>query len=326
MNKSEEQLINDFLDGTLNSDGQSRFDELYRRDANFAREADFYARQKQLLGADKPGGIDVSEAVRERLRTRQPATFRGRENIGLRRFFNVAAMVLMALVLGSVLWVIVKPGSIDREPVSSVALEGSRTDVRQISPAAPLSGGPVVTSVSKSDSGEHRGMYNYNFTFRTREIAKAERVFSQILYDNRLLQNVYVDRSTANALYSIECGKDELADIVERLDVLWGYVNEGKLDFCDYSRSICFEVDDIRHDQAKSIVKSENSDQKLAIARTAAAMNNLPAVPSINTGHTGNPSGLLSLRPVLAGDEPDTHKRREEPRDISLTFEFILTD
>ncbi|MFI4911406.1 MAG: anti-sigma factor family protein [Sedimentisphaeraceae bacterium JB056] len=319
MKKSQEQLINDYLDGRLDASGQQQFDELCHTDADFAHEADVMRRQKQLLAADEPAAVDVVSDVLKRVGSSRDMG-RNKHEFGIRRFFNVAAMTLMALALGSVLWLISKP--------STQGTEGGGTKVSSNLLAqnenVPVKMGSMLYGPSHKDVKLSNGLRNYDLKFQTRQIAKTERVLGQILYDQGLLDCVSVNREAGRCVYTIECGEGDVKKIAQDIDVLWNYAGKADLKFADYSRKLNFSVSNVSSEQVLDIVNSDTVDEKIANARVASVLNHLPQVPEPKSKEIlSAPGGLLALRPVLAGKSP---AQIRTDKSVVVSVEFVLVD
>jgi hypothetical protein len=323
MKRSKEQLINERIDGVLDESGALEFRRLCREDHQFAADAEQMQRLHRLIKADVPGDVDIRAEVLKRLERSPQGLRRDKNKPLLLRHFNVAAMFVMALLLGSVLWVILKPVSdADESPV----LAAGDLENKAASPAAQTLRPQYSTFASSALSDQPQGLYNYNLTFETREIAKAERIFGQILYDKGLLDNTSVRRSGGRTVYDLQCGKKELAEISERLSALWAYSRDAKMDFCDYSRGMCFDIPAVSAKQAADILKTESVDEKIVKAKLASAINQLPQMPEAEIiPQIDDSADFLNIRPVLAGRKPDADKPKIQ-REIVLTLEFLLVD
>lgn len=325
MENSAEQLINGYIDGTLDEAQSLQFDELYSRDEHFAREADFFIRQKKLLTADKVAEIDITAKVLGRIRMSGVNNHvRAGHRFGLRRFFNTAAIVLMAVALGSVLWIIAKPvKSTSDEPMLLASSDSGVQD----RPTLMAMSTPRLLSNANEQRRVESGFYNYNLEFQTKDIVKADRVLGQLLYENNLLNGVTVQRQVGRTVYSIECGAGELAGISEDLASLWTYSDGANLGFSDYSREVSFDVKDITADQLDAIVKSESVSGKIAKAKIATVLNGLPTIPSSDIPMpVAAPASLLSLRPVLAGKKAVEKSATKTGESVVVYVEFLLID
>jgi hypothetical protein len=170
-------------------------------------------------------------------------------------------------------------------------------------------------------------LQSYHLKAKSSDVIKAERFFSQVLYERGLLSLAQVRRGNDYAVYTLECSDSELAEIVSQLPPLWAYVQEADLNFTDLSHNVQTNVAKINPYQLADIVEQSSLAEKLDVAKSAAIVNNLPSIPAAQEylpPHTS--ANLLSLRPVLASAQPKSPKTPQSPQTITVEVEFILSE
>lgn len=298
-NTDNNRLINGYLDGTLTDADMAEFARLIETDDQFARQATFLIRQKTLINADKPAKIDITGEIIETLAAKKQSLI---TSTGIRFFLNAAAIILMAVILGGAIWLAVKPAA----PTSS-GIEMVFMVPRQL---------PTTEKIAAIES--------YQLKFTATNVAKAEKMFAQVLYENGLLKHAQVTAGDNNATYQIECDATEFAEIASQLSPLWVYIERADLAFADLSHGINFELDQIQPDQLTAVLNKSGSAEKLKIAKAQAIINSLPQSPATDDySHSQMATSLLAMRPVLASTPQTKQTSEKSGQIITLRVDFV---
>ncbi len=292
------ELINSYVDGSIKNADKLRLKELLDSDEQLMRDVKFLLRQRKLCLKDKSAvPHDLSQAVIRKL------AGRGRHNIhshkfGVRKHFNVAAIVLMLLVLGGVLLVIVGPFATGSGEMRNVAMRTKALPESDLHPIhATLNASiPIIEEIPQV------GLCNYYLTLSTKDIARTERVLGQLIYEYNLLAGVNVSRQPGKTSYNIECSKSDFENLARNMAALWANADDVSLEFADYATRSKVNVAGITQHQLEKIVTASATSDKIKTAAAASVMNSLPSVPvtSFEKGYDV-PANLFTLRPVLAG-------------------------
>ncbi len=312
------ELINSYVDGRIGRTDERRLKTLLAGDAVLARDVEFLVRQRRLCLSDKATlPCDVAGVVIGRLNDRRHIS--AAHKFGIRRFFNVSAIVLMVLALGGVLVAIVGPFAAGNgRGVRNIAAKTPiQSDTNIHSPAA------AVMMFSKGEAKPMGGLCNYYLTLSTKDIAKTERVLGQLFYEHNLLNGVNVSRQPGKTFYNVQCTQDEFEHLAANISPLWSNAESVSLEFSDYTTRSRINVDGITAMQLEKIVTAPETGNKIKTAAAAAAMNSLPAVPmsSFEKGYDV-PANLFSMRPVLAGSRNTRAKKISDADYISVSIKI----
>jgi len=317
------ELINSYVDGSIDQAGMRQLKDILAADAGLARDVEFLVRQRKLCLGDKVAlPYDLSAAVFRKLERRPVHAHK----FGARRFFNVAAIAAMVLVLGSVLLVIIGPFASGKGGgVRSVTANISERLAKRMSLSdAPAYDLPVaVTALAATPEQPESGLCHYYLTFSTEDIAKTERVLGQLFYEYNLLSGVNVTRQPGKTFYNVECSRKDFCDLAKNISPLWSNADSVSLEFADYTTRSRINIAGITERQFEKIATDADTSNKIKNAAVASVMNSLPSVP-LNSFEKGYdvPATLFTLRPVLAGSKNAGNKGDRDGNYVTLSIKI----
>ena len=302
-NTDNNQLINGYLDGSLTDADMVRFNSLIETDAEFARQATFLIRQKMLLKADKPAEIDITDDIIEALATKKRTFITGS---GIRLFFNAAAVILMAVIFGGAIWLVVKPTAAPSQNAVEMVFMVPKES-------------PATEKIAAIES--------YEVRFTAKDVAKAETMFAQVLYENGLLKQASIVEGDNFTTYQLECDGGEFTEIASQLSPLWAYIDSADLAFSDLSHGINFELAQIQPEQLTAVLGETGSAEKLKIAKAQTIINSLPQSPEADDYKDSQmATSLLAMRPVLAGKPQPKQTTQKSGQIITLKVDFVAAE
>ena len=295
-NQNIDELLNSFIDGELGPREQTEVQRLITNDADAAKRLRDLQKCRQLVVAlpveEAPAqiGEDIKAALeRKTLLGARHADYderKGALHLFVRKFIAAAAMFLLVVALGAVVYMIVSPGdtkhkkvAVDkwRQPAKKVVVQ--KSVVKQVKPAAPVSPSRVVVTAEKPAAKtvetpvvkpqEPQIAFNGKVELKVSDVAAADATISRTLEDNGLLSQTGPIEA-GRKIYSINCSRETLKSFLDQLKGVWNRFDSTRL-LVDGK----IAVDDVTAEQILSIAAQSSEQNQMQIAKNFAAFNNM---------------------------------------------------
>lgn len=331
-NPNIDELLNSFIDGELGPREQTEIQRLITNDADAANRLHQLQKCRQLVSAlpfeEAPAEMtaDIKAALERKtlLGTRQ-ADFeqrRGALHLFARKFVAAAAaMFLLVVALGAVVYTIVSPGDTKhkkvaadkwRQPARKVVVQ--KSEVKDVAIGKPVITPPTVVTAVKPDDFAGR------VELKVRDVAAADAFINRALEDNGLAPQTS-PVGTGRKVYSINCSEQTLKSFLGQLKGIWNRFDSTKL----LVDETIVAVDDVTVEQIFQIAEQANRSGQIQIAKNFAALNNMnQKFPGreIMTAVNDKQEDLTNIpKPVLASKEKAKQAAADEDaKRIHLTI------
>jgi len=312
-----DELLSGYLDGELSKRQYTQIKRLIKNDQQVAARLGELERCRQLLGAlpveAAPEGISrgVMESlsaarlvVEERTGRRQHRA--GVRDLFVRRLVAAAAMVAVIVLLGAVVFNILRPRAGQDELAAGGDME----------PKAVIDNSYIPRTGSITKVVLSQQPFQMRLELTSRESFSVNAVVAKAIYDNGLLDCSSIRRENDKAIYTLRCGKENIGVLVASLRNIWPKFDHTRMAVSKESFGEALWVDDVSAEQVLAILRVDDSATRLAMARDFAVLNRISSALADADGLAGVGSGdyeFLNVdKPVLTWGRPARAKTQDE--------------
>ncbi len=247
---SKEELLNGYLDGELSERQVTQVKRLIAHDEEFAKKVEELSRQRELLAAipREKAPEHLLDDIKSRLERKvllheYTTTNSSYKSLVMRHLSSLAAVIVLVLGLGFVIWQVVspvKPEDIHKVALLNDNLSSQNTAIKKSQVKSPPE--PVLVpqiqvmdkekiSSSKEESKPALASKASTTTLdiRVDNIVTANKVLAQAVYSNSLLDEVMVKRSNTNVEYTISAPAERVADFFTKAKQIWSISRRNEL-------------------------------------------------------------------------------------------------
>ncbi len=331
-NQNIDELLNSFIDGELGPREQTEVQRLVVNDAEVAGRLRELQKCRLMVSAlpfdEAPAGItqDIKAALeRKTLLGATHSDFeqrRGALHLFARKFAAAAAMFLLVVALGAVVYTIVSPGDAKhkkfaiekwRQPVNKIVMQKSET--KEVAASKPVVPPQVVLEkpVAKVDD------FTGKVELKVRDVAAADAFIHRAFEDNGLTPQTS-PVGTGRKVYSINCSEQTLKSFLGQLKGIWSRFDSTRLLIDEKA-----VVNDVTSEQIFNIAEQSSRSQQITTAKNFAALNTMnQRLPGkeVMTAMSDKQDELANIpKPVLTAKEKAKQASADEnAKRIHLTI------
>jgi len=313
-NQNIDELLNSFIDGELGPREQTEVQRLVAHDAEVAGKLRELQKCRLMVSVlpfdDAPAEItqDIKAALeRKTLLGARHSDFeqrRGELHLFARKFAAAAAMFLLVVALGAVVYTIVSPGdakhkkvAVDKwsQPVKKVVVQ--KSEIKEVAVSKPVASPQVVVEKPVAKVEDFTGKVE----LRVRDVAAADAFIHRAFEDNGLTsQSSPV--GTGRKVYSIDCSEQTLKSFLGQLKGIWSRFDSTRLLVNETA-----VVDGVTAEQIYNIAEQASLTGQITTAKNFAALNNMnQRLPGkeVMTAMSDKQDDLANIpKPVLTAKE-----------------------
>ncbi len=326
-----DELLNSFLDGEATERERIEVQRLLTHDAQVAKRMRELEKCRMLVGslpyAEAPAeimkGIKTSLG-KSPVKAPEVGVFeqrRGARHLLIRQVLSVAAMVALVAVLGVVIYTILVPEVSSKQPIvaDNLKLPAKKIEIRSEGTVQP-----VVTKAdlpSRKRSAEQGKPieaakellvgFSGRLELKTKALIAVDASISRAIEDSGLVQYSVSGRDGKERVYTVAGSRETVNLLLGDLDGIWGKFDSATLVVEAGEAGERVVVDNVKTGQIAEILKQENSETRIRVAKDIASFNRigkqLPGTEMFAAiGYKGD--DLITIpKPVLtSGERPIT--------------------
>ena len=332
-----EELISAYLDDQLSERHKTELRRLMKHDEKLAQKVRLMSRQRSLLHAlpceKAPEHLmaDIKASIERKALLDQyhdEAINSGSRHLYIRRISSMAAVFALAACLVYVIWSVVSPAP-------QAVLEKSKpltiaTESRGIQDKLPM---PVAKSVTKE--GTQKQAYaaeslSMNLKLYAADTVRLDRMISQAIYNNNLMNQAKVDRRPGITKYTITASRSDLKEMIGDLSNVFSEGVDCQLAVSSYDSVPVIAGRSsfkIRHDQLVTLLNQNDFAAMEALSYNIALSNRIAqSVPGPDIyEHIDQPDFSLPVipKPVLTSPMMETKKTDSSNLNMTVVIEVV---
>jgi len=315
-----DELLNGFIDGELSARQQTELQRLLSHDAEIAERLRRLQRCRMLVNSlpreKAPAGLveDVKATLERRaLWAHSPDAFdeqKGTRGLLLRKVTAAAAMILLAAVLGAVIYVIMAP---ERRADAPAAVDTPRVTQgqRRVRPAAEV----AAVKQGQISSPEAEGgllVCRLHLTAEQPQIVSA--YVRKIIESAAVLNKTYPGNSN---VCSVVCSRGQFRELLADMEGIWARLDSARLFIDSSPAGEQIVVETITAEQIAGIAARDNLPDSLKAAKQFAAFNavarQLPGKKLLAAARQSRQEMLAIPKPVLTSGERSLQRAADAP-------------
>jgi hypothetical protein len=291
-----DELLNSFLDGEATEREQIEVQRLLTHDAEVAKRMRELEKCRMLVGslpyAEAPAeimkGIKTSLG-KSPVKAPEAGVFeqrRGARHLLIRQVLSVAAMVVLVAVLGVVIYTILVPEVSSKQPMAAdnLKLPAKKIEIRSEGTVQP-----VVTKAdlpSRSALSAERGKpieaakellvgFSGRLQLKTKALIAVDASISRAIEDSGLVQYSVSGRDGKERVYTVAGSRETVNLLLGDLDGIWSKFDSATLVVEAGEAGERVVVDNVKTGQIAEILKQENSETRIGVAKDIASFNRI---------------------------------------------------
>jgi len=333
-----DELLTSFLDGEATERERIEVQRLLTNDAQVAKRMRELEKCRMLVGslpyAEAPAeimkGIKTSLG-KSPVKAPEAVVFeqrRGARHLLIRQVLSVAAMVVLVAVLAVVIYTILVPEVSSKQPIvaDNLKLPAKKIEIRSegtVQPevtkadlpsrsASAEQGKPISPAGGQVEAAKEVLVgFSGRLQLKTKALIAVDASISRAIEDSGLVQYSVSGRDGKERVYTVAGSRETVNLLLGDLDGIWGKFDSATLAVEAGEAGERVVVDNVKTGQIAEILKQENSEARIKVAKDIASFNRigkqLPGTEMFAAiGYKGD--DLITIpKPVLtSGERPIT--------------------
>ncbi len=280
-----DELLNSFLDGEATERERTEVERLLTHNAKVAKRLAELEKCRMLVGslpyAEAPA--EILEKIKESVGNMPARTFeseafdqrKGAKHLLVRQMVSAAAMVALVAVLGMVIYTIVRPERVGERPMA--ATDDLRLPAKKIEVGPGGASQRFVASAEKPSEGirKNLGGFSCRLELKTKALIAADAFVSRAIEDSGLTQYGVSKRDGAERVYTVAGSREAVKLLLGDLGNIWGRFDSASLLVETGQAGERVVVDNVKTEQISEILKQEDSEARIRVAKDIAAINRI---------------------------------------------------
>ena len=313
-----DELLNSYLDGELTQRHQTEVGRLISHDAEVAKRLRELEKCKMMVSSlpydEAPAGM--AEQIKASLKKRAIIGQRphrieqraGARHLLVRKVLAAAAVILLAVIFGGVIYTILAPEPVKDEPI---AVEDMRRIASGVKVERPEPS--IVATAGKSIGGAVPAVeFNGRLELTTSALIAVDAAIKRAIEENYLLEKVSSETRDNERVYALSCGREALSLLLSDLGNIWSRLDSAVLIVESERIDEQILVESVTTEQIAKLVNQDSFQERIAMAKDFAVFNKmselLPGREVFAVVEDRRPALISIPKPVLTSSEKAVKK------------------
>jgi len=313
-----DELLSSYLDGELTQRHQTEVGRLISHDAEVAKRLRELEKCKMVVSSlpydEAPAGM--AEQIKASLKKRAIIGQRphrieqraGARHLLVRKVLAAAAVILLAVIFGGVIYTILAPQPVKDEPI---AVEDMRRIASGVKVERPEPS--IVATAGKSIGGAVPAVeFNGRLELTTSALIAVDAAIKRAIEENYLLEKVSSETRDNERVYALSCGREALSLLLSDLGNIWSRLDSAVLIVESERIDEQILVESVTTEQIAKLVNQDSFQERIAMAKDFAVFNKmselLPGREVFAVVEDRRPALISIPKPVLTSSEKAVKK------------------
>jgi hypothetical protein len=315
-----DELLNSFLDGEATERERIEVQRLLTHDAQVAKRLRELERCRLLVGslpyAEVPAEIlqqiksSVGKSPVGAFKAEVSERSRGARHLLIRQVLSVAALAILVVVLGVVIYTILAPEGPRKQPM---AAEDLKLPVKKIVIEPEKTAQPLLTKAEKPIEGAKGFSQVFSGTLRlkTKALAAVDASVSRAIEDSGLAFYGLSKQGAGEHTYTVAGSREAMNLFLSDLESIWGKFDSATLFVEAGQAGERVVVDNVKTGQIAEVLKQDSSETRIKIAKDIASFNSIEkqlrgGEMFAAVGHKGEDLITIPKPALTSGERPIT--------------------
>ncbi len=313
-----DELLNGFIDGELTPQQQVELERLIAKEPHIEQKLRELKKCKLLVSSlpfsKAPAGMlgDIKASLEKKALLehshKHSVEHSGRRVLLMRKLMTAAAMLVLIVVFGAVIYTIVRPV----HNASKVFVAVNNTTQNK----------PIAAAVESRFDG--------TLELATKNLTAVKAVINRAIVENGIQDIAAAKNEDGKTVHVLACGRSKLNAFLAEMNPAWGQLDSAKLILKGQENSNV-TVDNVNVAQIIEIAHQDTAEKRFELCRNFAFLNESPTLLANNGTLTGEGNSVDLLRtltpvpkPVLTSAEKTVKRILASSEDIEVNLTIIF--